>query len=392
MTKIKRQVALTLLTCALAFPAYTHIQAEAGVLFSQAVHDKVTGTIEDAMGPVIGAAVVVKGTSNGCITDMDGNFSLDGVKKGTVLKVSYVGYIPQEVTYQGKSLKIKMIEDTKMLDDVVVVGYATVKKANLTGAVSAIDSKVLEDRPLVNLGQGLQGAIPNLNIKTSGRPGDGSSFNIRGTMALDGSTPNGPLVLVDGVQMDPNLINPQDVKSVSVLKDAASAAIYGARAAYGVVLITMKEGRKDQPIQVSFDASVSFNGPTTRPTFMNSMEYANWMNKAQNNDIGRDFFDAETYDHIKAYYNDPVNNSPVFIHSDSSQSNNGTTYTYCGNTNWLEELYKNNYPIQQYNVNISGGGGKATYYTSLGYTDQGSMMRFGDEQYKKFNIDRKSVV
>lgn len=118
------------------------------------------------------------------------------------------------------------------MDEVVVVGYATVKKANLTGAVSAVDDKVLADRPIVNLGQGLQGTIPNLNITTSGKPGAGSSFNVRGETSINGGS---PLVLVDGVQMDPNLINPQDVASVSVLKDAASASIYGARAAYGVI-------------------------------------------------------------------------------------------------------------------------------------------------------------
>lgn len=383
MTKITRQVALMLLTCALAFPAYTYAKAETGVLVSQAVHDKVTGTVEDAMGPVIGAAVMVKGTTIGCITDMNGNFSLDGVKRGDVLTISYVGYIPQQITYAGKALKIKLVEDTKTLDEVVVVGYATVKKANLTGAVSAIDSKILEDRPIINLGQGLQGAIPNLNVTTSGRPGEGSTFNIRGTAALGGSA---PLVLVDGVEMDPNLINPQDVKSVSVLKDAASAAIYGARAAYGVVLITTRGGRKDQPIQVAFDASVSFNAPSTRPTYMNSMQYATWMNRAQQNTVGRDYFDAETMKHLTAYYNDPANNSPMFVHSDPSMSNNGTKYTYVGNTNWMKEMYKNNYPIQKYNVNISGGGKKATYYTSLGYTDQGSLIRFGNEQFKKFNI------
>lgn len=225
----------------------------------------------------------------------------------------------------------------------------------MTGAVSAIDSKVLEDRPIVNLGQGLQGAIPNLNVTTSGRPGTGSSFNIRGTTALSGSS---PLVLVDGVEMDPNLINPQDVKSVSVLKDAASAAIYGTRAAYGVVLITTKGGRKDQPTQVSFDASVSFNGPTTRPTYMNSMEWVNWMNTAEYNTSGRALyseFDEEFMEHVQAYYNDPVNNSPVYVSSNPNLSKNGTRYSYCGNTDWMEEMYKKTYPVQNYGVNISGG-------------------------------------
>lgn len=383
MLKFTRQVTLILLAGALSFPAYVHATPATEVLAPESVHERVTGSVEDALGPVIGASVMIKGTSAGTITDMNGQFSLDGVKKGDVLQISFVGYITQEVTYSGKPINVKLVEDSKTLDEVVVVGYATVKKANLTGTVSAVDSKVLEDRPIVNLGQGLQGTIPNLNVTTSGRPGEGSTFNIRGTTALSGSS---PLVLVDGVEMDPNLINPQDVQSVSVLKDAASAAIYGARAAYGVVLITTKGGRKDQPTQVSFDASVSFNGPTTRPTYMNSMQYATWMNAAQQNTVGRDYFDAEWMQHIEAHYNDPVNNSPVFIHSDPSISKNGTKYTYAGNTNWMDELYKKNYPVQKYNVNISGGGKKATYYTSLGYTDQGSLIKFGDESFKKFNL------
>lgn len=145
------------------------------------------------------------------------------------------------------------------------------------------------------------------------------------------------------MEMDPNLINPQDVKSVSVLKDAASAAIYGTRAAYGVVLITTKGGRKDQPTQVSFDASVSFNGPTTRPTYMNSMEWVNWMNTAEYNTSGRALyseFDEEFMEHVQAYYNDPVNNSPVYVSSNPNLSKNGTRYSYCGNTDWMEEMYK----------------------------------------------------
>ena len=367
MLKITRQVTLLLLAGALSFPAYSYATQATEALVPEVTQEKVTGTVEDAMGPVIGASVMVKGTTNGVITNLEGKFSLDGVKKGDIIVISYIGYVTQEIPYTGKPIQVKLAEDSKALEEVVVVGYATVKKANLTGAVSAVDSKVLEDRPIVNLGQGLQGAIPNLNVTTSGRPGEGSSFNIRGTTAMSGSS---PLVLVDGVEMDPNLINPQDVQSVSVLKDAASASIYGARAAYGVVLITTKGGRKDQPTQVSFDASVSFNGPTTRPTYMNSMQYATWMNTAQQNTVGRDYFDAEWMQHIEAYYKDPANNSPVFIHSDPSISKNGTKYTYAGNTNWMKEMYKKNYPVQKYNVNISGGGKKATYYTSLGYTDQ----------------------
>ena len=336
---------------------------------------------------VIGASVVVKGTTNGTITGLDGDFSIPNVKKGDVIVVSYVGYMNSEIIWEGKPLKIALKEDSKTLDEVVVVGYATVKKANLTGAVSAVDDKVLADRPIVNLGQGLQGSIPNLNITTSGQPGKGSSFNVRGETSINGGS---PLVLVDGVQMDPNLINPQDVASVSVLKDAASASIYGARAAYGVILITTKSGRKNMPTQVSFDASVSFNSPTTRPEYMNSMEYAHWMNAANNTTSGRDLLSQEEMEHIEAYFYDPVNNLPVFVAKDPSSWQYGNCqagkYAYCGNTDWMKEMYKKTYPVQKYNVNINGGSDKATYYTSVGYMDQGSLMRYGDEGFRKFNM------
>ena len=347
-----------------------------------------TGVVVDQNGEtVIGASVVVKGTTNGTITGLDGDFSIPNVKKGDVIVVSYVGYMNSEIIWEGKPLKIALKEDSKTLDEVVVVGYATVKKANLTGAVSAVDDKVLADRPIVNLGQGLQGTIPNLNITTSGQPGKGSSFIVRGETSINGGS---PLVLVDGVQMDPNLINPQDVASVSVLKDAASASIYGARAAYGVILITTKSGRKNMPTQVSFDASVSFNSPTTRPEYMNSMEYAHWMNAANNTTSGRDLLSQEEMEHIEAYFYDPVNNLPVFVAKDPSSWQYGNCqagkYAYCGNTDWMKEMYKKTYPVQKYNVNINGGSDKATYYTSVGYMDQGSLMRYGDEGFRKFNM------
>lgn len=319
-----------------------------------------TGTVVDRNGEtIIGASVVVKGTTNGTITGLEGEFNIPNVKKGDVIMISYVGYKTQEIVWDGKPLKVMLKEDTEVLDEVVVVGYATVKKANLTGAVSAVDEKVLAERPIVNLGQGLQGTIPNLNITTSAQPGSGSTFNVRGETSINGGS---PLVLVDGVEMDPNLINPQDVASVSVLKDAASASIYGARAAYGVVLITTKGGKKNQATRVSLDASVSFNSPTTRPSYMDSMQYATWMNAANNNTNGRDLFSQEEMEHIKAYYEDPVNNSPVFIATDPSswQYSNCQQgkYAYCGNTDWMDEIYKKSYPLQKYNVNISGGSEK----------------------------------
>lgn len=387
MKKITRQVSMFLVIGVLGLPATLQAKTEMEVSSPEMVQERVSGTVTDASGPVIGATVMQKGTTNGTITDMDGKFSLDGVKKGDVIQITYIGYIMQEITYTGKPIQVKLVEDSKKLDEVVVVGYATVKKANLIGAVSAVDSKVLEDRPIINLGQGLQGTIPNLNITTSGQPGKGSTYNVRGETSINGGS---PLVLVDGVEMDPNLINPQDVASVSVLKDAASASIYGARAAYGVILITTKTGKKNMPTQVSLDASISFNSPTTRPSYMNSMEYANWMNAANNLTNGRDLFSPDEMEHITAYFNDPANNSPVFVTNDPNSWQYGNCqagkYAYCGNTDWMKEMYKKSYPLQQYNVNISGGSDKATYYTSVGYTDQGSLLRYGDEGFRKFNM------
>lgn len=310
------------------------------------------GVVKDATGEtIIGASIVVEGTKNAAVTDIDGKFELPNVSKGSTIVISYVGYQSEKIVWRGQPLNVTLQDDNNLLDDVVVVGYGTVKKANLTGAVSAVDEKVLEDRPIVNLGQGLQGTIPNLNITTSGQPGSGSTFNVRGETSINGGS---PLVLVDGVQMDPNLINPQDVASVSVLKDAASASIYGARAAYGVILITTKSGKKNQPTHVSLDASVSFNSPTTRPSYMNSLQYATWMNAANNTSNGRDLFSQEEMDHILAYYNDPAHNSPVFIATDPSswQYSNCQQgkYAYCGNTDWMDEIYKKSYPLQKYNV------------------------------------------
>lgn len=230
---------------------------------------QITGIIMDEQGDVIiGANVIEKGNQNGVITDVDGKFSIT-LSADNVLQVSYIGYVTQEVAVKNQTnLRIILKEDLQFLDE-VVVGYGTMRKADLTGAVATVDSKVLEDRPITNLGSGLQGVIANLNISSpNGAPGTGASFNIRGTTNLSGGS---PLILVDGIEMDPNLINPQDVKDVTVLKDAASASIYGARAAFGVILITTKTGFVTQKPLVSFSANYSINVPTVHAKYMNSM-------------------------------------------------------------------------------------------------------------------------
>lgn len=210
------------------------------------------GVVKDATGEtVIGASIIVKGTTNGTVTDLDGNFTLPGVKVGDVIQISFIGFQTQEIKWNGKPLTVILKEDSQALEEVVVVGYGTQKKVNLTGAVSMTEGDMLEDRPIANLAQGLQGAIPNLNITMpSGNPNATATFNVRGITSLNGGS---ALILVDGVETnDISLLNPQDIESVSVLKDASSAAVYGARAAFGVVLITTKKGKKDQKVTVNY--------------------------------------------------------------------------------------------------------------------------------------------
>ena len=341
----------------------------------------IRGKVIDTNGdPVIGANIVEKGTTNGTTTDVEGNISINA-KSGSTLVITFIGYVREEVKANaGRRMEIILQEDSETLEEVVVVGYGTMKKADLTGSVATVGSEVIEDRPLTNLGAGLQGAIANLNISSSnGAPGTGSKFNIRGTTNLSGGE---PLILVDGIEMDPNLINPQDVKDVTVLKDAASASIYGARAAFGVILITTKTGFVSQKPVVSLSANYSINVPTVHANYMNSMEYTQWMNDANTTSNGSNYFDDITMEHVRNYYNDPVNNLPVFHHPDDAASK----YRYCGNTDWYEALNKKSYPMQQYNISVQGGSETAKYMTSAGMFQQDGISKWTDEDYKRFNV------
>ncbi|MCS2309819.1 TonB-dependent receptor plug domain-containing protein [Phocaeicola vulgatus] len=186
------------------------------------------GVVKDNQGEtVIGASVVVKGSTNGTITGLDGDFTLDNVKRGDVIQISYIGYVSQEVVWQGTPLNITLKEDSQTLEEVVVVGFGSQKKANLTGSVSQVKmDDVLGERPVTNVKNALQGSMPGLMVSGGASPGEAKSFNIRGTVSINGMN---PLVLIDNVEGDIDLLNPEDIESVTVLKDAASSAIYGAR-------------------------------------------------------------------------------------------------------------------------------------------------------------------
>lgn len=325
------------------------------------------GVVKDATGEaVIGASVVVKGTTNGTITDFDGNFSLSGVKVGSTIVVSYVGYQTQELKWNGSTLNVLLKEDSKTLSEVVVVGYGTQKKANLSGSVAMVDSKELENRPIQNVSSGLQGLMPGVTVTgTNGAPGmDAGNIRVRGIGTLNSA---GPYILVDGVETGTlSSVDPNDIETISVLKDAASAAIYGSKAANGVILITTKRGKTGKP-KISYSGYVSFQNATNMIERMGSYEYATLLNQALEAEGMAKRFSDEELQKFKAG-NDP--NYP--------------------DTDWYDLAYKTG--IQhRHNINVNGGAENVKYMASLGYLNQTGILPNADrEQYNaRTNLDMK---
>ncbi|MEA5129644.1 MAG: TonB-dependent receptor [Proteiniphilum sp.] len=344
----------------------------------------VRGMVMDATNePIIGATIVIQGnTSHGTVTDIEGNYILSNIPVNAILQFSYVGMVTQSVPVNGRTtINIVLESDTEVLEEVVVVGYGTQKKVNLTGAVESVSGSVLENRPITNIGQGLQGVVPNLNISMNngGAPGASSNFNIRGTTSLNGGS---PLVLVDNVQMDPNLVNPDDIESISVLKDAASAAIYGARAAYGVILITTKKGKIGQKPTIQFSTTAYWQRPALSFHNVNSIEFLTMKDLAYQNSGGSGhYYNEAIYDYAERYFNGTYD-SPVFFDA----SIDPYKYQYVGNTDWWNELYKTSFS-SIYNASIHGGNDKTTYYASLGMNDQGGILKAADDEYRKYNAN-----
>ena len=325
------------------------------------------GLVKDATGEsVIGASVVVKGTTNGTITDFDGNFSLDGIKKGDVIVISYVGYQTQEIKWNGSPLNVILKEDSKTLSEVVVVGYGTQKKANLSGSVAMVDSKELENRPIQNVSSGLQGLMPGVAITgTNGAPGqDAGKIRVRGIGTLNEA---GPYILVDGIDTGTlSAVDPNDIESISVLKDAASAAIYGSKAANGVVLITTKRGKTGQT-KISYSGYLSFQNATNMIERMGSYEYASLLNQAlEAEGMSKRFNDTE----LQKFKD---GNDPLYP-----------------DTDWYDLAYKTGVQ-HRHNVNINGGSENVKYMASLGYLNQtGILPNTGREQFNaRTNLDMK---
>lgn len=323
-------------------------------IFAQQI--TVQGVVKDQTGEtVIGASVMEKGTTNGTITGIDGDFSLNMSPNGTLV-VSFVGYKTQEVQVKGqKQLQVVLSEDAEMLDEVVVIGYGTMKKSDLTGAVSSIGNKDIKDSPVSNLGQAIQGKISGVQIVDAGKPGDNVSIKIRGLGSINNCD---PLVVIDGVPTDLGLssLNMADVERLDVLKDASATAIYGSRGANGVVMITTKRGTEGKG-KLAVSANYSFQNATNVPSLLNAAQYAELSNDMMVNS-GR-------------------NPNPEWANP----------YELGAGTDWVDELLRTGV-MQNYTVSYSGGNEKSHYYVSGGFLDQSGIVK--SVNYRRFTFQSNS--
>ena len=369
-------------------------EANAAVVQQQSV---CKGTVVDNNGdPVVGASVFVvsNGQKKGSVTDLDGKFEIAGVASGSSLTISYVGYKTQQVTWSGKDLKVTLQENSEMLENVVVVGYGTQKKVNLTGAVSVVNSKQLESRPVTSVAQALQGEVPGLNFSVGNSGGSLNSrmsMNIRGIGTIGSGSNAAPLVLIDGSEGDLYSISPNDIESISVLKDASSSAIYGSRAAFGVILVTTKSG-KDSRMNVSYNGNVRFSTATQIPEMPNSYDFARYWNDAAANSGAPAPFKQQILEKIKNHINGTPSPGDEVTTTWAGKAANEPWSMYTGswdNTNWFKEMYKSGVPSTEHNIALSGGGSKVNYYLSGAILSQQGLIRHGKDKLKRYNFSGK---
>jgi len=350
----------------------------------------IIGKVRDNGGVALpGVSVIIKGTSRGVITNSEGTFSISNVQDNATLVFSFVGMRPKEIPVAGKSaIEVVLEEDMIGVDEVVVVGYGTVKKVNLTGAVDHVSSKELVNRPIKDVAQGLKGIIPNLNIiESSGAPDATTKINIRGFTGMNSQA--SPLILVDGTPQDINQINPEDVESVSVLKDAASSAIYGSRAPYGVILITTKSGKAGK-MNINFSSNVSFAEVVGLPKGVSSVEFANAWNEAFVNARQAPYYSKETLDKMQDYL-DGTSNINAAIDAGNGRWGAWDKFQF-GNTDWQKEGYRRWQVSQKHTASFSGGlpDGKLNYYASMGWNQtQGIMNKMLTDKYNRYNTTLK---
>lgn len=341
------------------------------------------GVVKDNQGEtVIGASVVVKGSTNGTITGLDGDFTLDNVKRGDVIQISYIGYVSQEVVWQGTPLNITLKEGSQTLEEVVVVGFGSQKKANLTGSVSQVKmDDVLGERPVTNVKNALQGSMPGLMVSGGASPGEAKSFNIRGTVSINGMN---PLVLIDNVEGDIDLLNPEDIESVTVLKDAASSAIYGARAAAGVILITTKKAKKGEKFNLNYNANFGFQTSINSPKQASLDEYLRAYQAAGfsetyyagNGSVSKWREYLAGYKENPAAY--PTVGDGIYIGEDGAP--------YYLNDKDVYKAFQETSFMQTHNLTANGGTEKLRYRLSAGLTKEDGPLIESKDTYMRKNI------
>ena len=352
---------------------------------------QVTGTVTDDKGePLTGASVMLVNSRTGCMADLDGNFSLQVPDGAAQLKVALIGYQTQTVKLSPTQTNVKIVmkEDAQTLEETVVIGYGTQKKVNLTGAVASLDGKKLEDRPTANITNMLQGTVAGLNVTTSsGVPGSSASLNIRGQASINGGS---PLVLVDGSIGEIDNVNPNDVASISVIKDASAAAVYGARAAFGVILVTTKSGSEgDGKATVRYNGRFGWETPTTCTDYENTGYWSVYLiNKfwgAANNGAKYIQYDDNDMRELLARVNDKTENPdrPWVVEETVGGKRR---WKYYANTDWYDEMYSDKYFQQQHNISLSGGIKKIKYYLSGGLNFHDGIWKINTDKYKKYNL------
>lgn len=362
---------------------------------------RVSGVVSDPDGPSVGASIIQKGTTNGTVTDMDGNYSIQ-VPSDAVLVFSYIGMTTQEIAVGGRTKIDVSLSSNEVLDEVVVVGFGTQKKVNLTGAVAVVSGDELAQRPVANATQALQGMVPGLQIaSTAGTKDATPSINVRGTGTIGQGSSSSPLVLIDGVEGDLNTINPQDIESISVLKDAAASSIYGSRAPFGVILITTKSGGKgDAKPVINYNNSFRFGQRIRAKHMMNSVDFASWTNDANANGGEGLFFDADRMAKIKAYHEASHyqngsridKNGNILYAIDTTNGHDGYGYGV-DDVDWYDAVYDDTSFSQEHNASVSGSSERVNYYASFNYLDDGGFMKLGcGDKMERFNGTAKLGV
>lgn len=394
MNKLSNRICLLLAALGILAGSVTaYAETSSAAISAEQSNRTVKGVVLDSQDyPLVGVAVIQDGTTNGVMTDENGSFTITLPAGATNVTVTCLGYATKNMTVPSGQdvIKIYLSEDAVALDETVVVGYGTQKKVNLTGAIATVSSKDLENRTSATLTHMLMGTTPGLNVTmSSGRPGNSASINIRGVNSINSAN---PLVLIDGTEGDLSKINPADVESISVIKDASAAAVYGARASYGVVLVTTKSGESEEgKATVRYSGRFGWTEPTTSTDFETRGYYSVYLNDlfmSRYNGKNYTYYTEADMEQLWARRNDVVENPErpwVMIDQRAGRD----TYVYYANTDWYHELFKDQHPQQQHNLSLSGGNKYMKYFVSAGYNYEEGVVRINPDKLNKVNFRAK---